>query len=310
MKIVKGKQARPTKTVLHGVESIGKTTLASQWPNPLFLDVEDGTANFDVARVRCKDWESLKAAVTELAVDNPDGYQTVVIDSIDWAERLCGEWQCKKDGKQSLEDYSYGKGIVILAEHMARFIENLDNLHAAGLHVVLIGHSEPKRFSPPDQTDGYDRYELRLQKRVAPLFKEWCDALLFCNFRTRVIEGGDGKKKAVGGKERIIHAERSASWDAKNRFGLDEQLPMTIEALAPLFTGTGAKAVNTELYDQVVAYIADARNVRTLGKIADRMDQLLSEKQLTAAQHDALTELVRQRHEAVEPAKEVADGVA
>ena len=85
---------------------------------------------------------------------------------------------------------------------------------------------------------------------------------------------------------------------------------MTIEALAPLFTGTGAKPVNTDLYDQVVAYITDAKNVRTLGKISDRMDQLLSEKQLTAAQHDALTELVRQRHEAIEPAKEVADGVA
>jgi hypothetical protein len=309
VKIVKGRQKRPTKTVLYGVESIGKTTLASQWPRPLFLDVEDGTANFDVERVRCKDWESLKAAVTELAVDNPDGYQTVVIDSIDWAERLCGEWQCKKDGKSSLEDYSYGKGIVILAEHMARFVENLDNLHAAGLHVVLIGHSDVKRFSPPDQTDGYDRYELRLQKRVVSLFKEWCDALLFCNFRTRVVEGTDGRKKAIGGKERIIHAERSASWDAKNRFGLDEQLPMTIDALAPLFTGTGAKPIDTELYDQVVKYIAEAKSVRTLGKISDRIDALLSDGQLTAEQGEALTVLVKERHDAIEP-QGVTDGVA
>lgn len=309
MKIVKGRQKRPTKTVLYGVESIGKTTLASQWPRPLFLDVEDGTANFDVERVRCKDWESLKAAVTELAVDNPDGYQTVVIDSIDWAESLCGKWQCKKDGKSSLEDYSYGKGIVILAEHMARFVENLDNLHAAGLHVVLIGHSDVKRFSPPDQTDGYDRYELRLQKRVVSLFKEWCDALLFCNFRTRVVEGTDGRKKAIGGKERIIHAERSASWDAKNRFGLDEQLPMTIDALAPLFTGTGARPIDTELYDQVVRYIAEAKSVRTLGKISDRIDALLSDGQLTAEQGEALTVLVKERHDAIEP-QGVTDGVA
>jgi hypothetical protein len=309
MKIVKGRQKRPTKTVLYGVESIGKTTLASQWPRPLFLDVEDGTANFDVDRVRCKDWESLKAAVTELAVDNPEGYQTVVIDSVDWAERLCGEWQCKKDGKSSLEDYSYGKGIVMLAEHMARFVENLDNLHAAGLHVVLIGHSDVKRFSPPDQTDGYDRYELRLKKSVVSLFKEWCDALLFCNFRTRVVEGSDGRKKAIGGKERIIHAERSASWDAKNRFGLDEQLPMTIDALAPLFDGTGAKApADTDLYDQVVQYIADAKNVRTLGKIGNRIDELLSTEQLSSDQWSALTDLVNARREELKPSTEVANG--
>jgi len=310
VKIIKGKQKRPTKTVLYGVESIGKTTLASQWPRPLFLDVEDGTANFDMERVQCKDWESLRSAVVELAVDNPGAYQTVVIDSIDWAEQLCGKWQCDRDGKKSLEDYSYGKGVVMLAEHMARFIENLDNLHAAGMHVVLIGHSDVKRFSPPDQTDGYDRYELRLKKQVVSLFKEWCDALLFCNFRTRVVEGADGKKKAVGGKERIIHAERSAAWDAKNRFGLDEQLPMTIEALAPLFAGTGAKAANTELYDQVVQYIADAKNVRTLGKIGTRIDELLSSGQLTDDQWSTLTDLVNDRHAQIEPAKEVADGVA
>jgi hypothetical protein len=242
-------------------------------------------------------------------VDNPEGYQTVVIDSVDWAERLCGEWQCKKDGKASLEDYSYGKGIVMLAEHMARFVENLDNLHAAGLHVVLIGHSDVKRFSPPDQTDGYDRYELRLKKSVVSLFKEWCDALLFCNFRTRVVEGSDGRKKAIGGKERIIHAERSASWDAKNRFGLDEQLPMTIDALAPLFDGTGAKApADTDLYDQVVQYIADAKNVRTLGKIGNRIDELLSTEQLSSDQWSALTDLVNARREELKPSTEVANG--
>jgi hypothetical protein len=294
--------------VLYGVEGIGKTTLAAQFPTPLFLDTEDGTKQLEVDRVACQDWPSLRGAVAELAVEK-HGYQTIVIDSIDWAERALVEFVCKQDGKKSIEDYSFGKGFTVVAEHMGRFVEGLDNLHRAGLHVLLVAHAKVQRTSPPDQTDGYDRYELRLSKQVSPIVKEWADALLFANYRMRLIEGSDGKRKAIGGKDRVVYAERAAAYDAKNRYGLGEELPMTIEALAPLFTGTGARPVDTELYDQVVRYIAEAKSVRTLGKIGDRIDALLSDGQLTAEQGEALTVLVRERHDAIEP-QEVTDGVA
>jgi hypothetical protein len=309
VKITKGKQAAPVRAVLYGVEGIGKTTLASQFPTPLFLDTEDGTKQLEVDRVSCPDWASLRGCVAELAVES-HGYQTIVIDSIDWAERALAEHVCKADGKKSIEDYGFGKGYVILAEHMARFVEGLDNLHRAGLHVLLVAHAKVQRTSPPDQTDGYDRYELRMSKQVSPIVKEWADALLFCNYRMRLIEGSDGKRKAIGGKDRLIYAERAAAFDAKNRYGLGEELPMTIEALAPLFTGGGAKPGDTELYDQVVKAIADATTVKKLGRIGDRIDQLVSEDQLTADQWSALTDLVKARHEELEPSQEVSDGVA
>ena len=306
MKIVKGRQAAPSRTVLYGVEGIGKTTLAAQWPAPLFLDTEDGTRQLEVDRVSCPDWATLKGAVAELAVE-PAGYRTIVIDSIDWAERHLTEWVCKKDGKSGIEDYGFGKGYVILAEHMARFVESLDNLHRAGLHVLLVGHAKVQRTSPPDQTDGYDRYELRLSKQVAPIVKEWADAILFANYRMRLVEGNDGRKKAIGGKDRVVYAERAAAYDAKNRYGLGEELAMTIDALAPLFDGTGTKAVDTELFDQVQQYIADAKNVRTLGKIGDRIEQLEADGQLTEEQVAELMGAINQRHEVIEPSKEVAD---
>lgn len=309
MKITKGKQAAPVRAVLYGVEGIGKTTLASQFPTPLFLDTEDGTKQLEVDRVSCPDWASLRGCVAELGVES-HGYQTIVIDSIDWAERALAEHVCKADGKKSIEDYGFGKGYVILAEHMARFVEGLDNLHRAGLHVLLVAHAKVQRTSPPDQTDGYDRYELRMSKQVSPIVKEWADALLFCNYRMRLIEGSDGKRKAIGGKDRVIYAERAAAFDAKNRYGLGEELPMTIDALAPLFTGGGTKQVDTELYDQIVKAIADATTVKKLGRIGDRIDQLVSEDQLTGDQWSALTDLVKARHEELEPSQEVSDGVA
>jgi len=56
MKIERGVQASPVKAVIHGVEGIGKTTLAAQWPNPLILDTEDGSKRIDCARVVIHDW--------------------------------------------------------------------------------------------------------------------------------------------------------------------------------------------------------------------------------------------------------------
>jgi hypothetical protein len=39
---------------------------------------------------------------------------------------------------------------------------------------------------------------------VGPLFKEWADALLFCNYRTRLVEGADGRTRAKGGITDVI----------------------------------------------------------------------------------------------------------
>lgn len=99
--------------------------------------------------------------------------------------------------------------------------------------MVWLAHSKVTRTSPPDQTDGYDRYELKLSKHIAPLLKEWADLILFATTEVQVVQGSDGKLKAQGGKARVIHTERTAAWDAKNRFSLPERLPMEKGVLAP-----------------------------------------------------------------------------
>ena len=219
----------------------------------------------------------------------------------------------------------------MLAEHWTRFLASCDVLVAHGINVVWVAHSTVKRVSPPDQTDGYDRYELKLTKQVSPLLREWCDLLLFCTYKMKLVEGGDGRLKAQGGKERVMHAEHSAAWSAKNRFGLPAEMPMHIGQLESIFAGPAPAAVGgaqrpakTEarkaevqspapgpeepLQDLISRHIADAKSVRTLGKIGDRIDALLSEEQLTEDQADVLTKAVAARHDELEP-KEVANVV-
>jgi hypothetical protein len=301
--------------VIHGVEGIGKTTLAAQFPEAVILDTEDGTNHIDVARVTVNDWAGLEGAIHELARDR-QGFRTVVIDSIDWAERMLVDHLLRKSQKRSIEDFGFGKGYTMVAEAVGRLLAACDGLIAAGLHVVLVGHTKVARTSPPDMDEGFDRFELKLTKQSGPLVKEWADAILFANYKTRIVEGSDGRSRAKGGKERVLHTERTAAWDAKNRHGLPAELPMTIEALAPLFDGVpepaGLKAAakaEQPLFDRIADYIAKAANVRTLGTIGDKVDGYVSSGELSPVQEQLLRDAIANRHDEIQP-QEVPDAVA
>lgn len=300
IKIERGVSRGAVRTTLYGTEGIGKTTLAAQWPNPVILDTEDGTRQIDCARVRCPDWITLHGALVELGGD-PQGFETVVVDSVDWAERLIIEAMLKRDDKKSIEDYGFGKGFVKLAEQFGKLLSLLDGMIDRGVHVVLVGHSVVKRQTPPDMDEGFDRFELKLSKQVGPLVKEWSDLLLFANYRTTLVEGTDGRTRAKGGKERVIHAERCAAWDAKNRFGLPASMPMEWESIGHLFPANPKANVQ-----EIAGYIRAAKDLRALGNMVTRLDTMLSEGQITDDQWGELTDLADARHDELDPKTEAA----
>ena len=240
MQILKGKLQAPVRGIIYGTEGIGKTSLAAELPDALILDTEDGSKQIDCARALCLDWRSIEHAVKELIKDS-QGFKSVIIDSADWMEKALQAHMLRLSGKKSIEDYGYGKGYTMVAEEVASFLALLDQLVAKGIHVVFIAHAKVVRTSPPDETDGYDRYELKLTKQVGPLLKEWADVILFCNYKINLVEGTDKKIKAQGGKERVMYSERRAAWDAKNRFGLPEEMPMVASEIMHLFTGAQAR---------------------------------------------------------------------
>jgi hypothetical protein len=241
----RGPIVRPQKAVLYGPEGVGKTTLASQLPDPVFLDTEGGTHHLDVVRFEGTDsWEAITAAIAALAAGGHD-FKTLVLDTVDWAEKRLAEHLCAKANKESIEDFGYGKGYVLLAEEFAKFLSSLDRLLARGMHVVFLAHSTVRKFESPDQAGSYDRYELKLSKQVAPLVREWADAIFFVNFVTRLAEKDNGKMRGVGGKERALFTTHTAAYDAKNRHGLPDKLSFEAAALAPVFGAATAQAYRT-----------------------------------------------------------------
>lgn len=230
MEIISGKIKRPQKVIIYGPEGIGKSTFAALFPAPLFIDIEGSTNHLNIDRIeKPMSWSSLMSCVDKL-LENNMGYQTLVIDTIDWAERLAIHHVCSKANKQGIEEFGYGKGYVFLAEEVGRFLNRLSDLVDRGMNVVLCAHSQIKKFEQPDEAGSYDRYELKLERKTSPLVKEWADMLLFATYKTLVVEI-DGRKKAQGGK-RVIKTQHHPCWDAKNRHELPEEIPMEYKAIS------------------------------------------------------------------------------
>lgn len=234
LNITEGKVRRPLKSLIYGSEGIGKSTLAAQYPKSLFIDTEGGTSHMDVRRLQKPDsWDSLVAMVHEVS-KNPGICGTLVLDTADWAELLCIESICRKFKKAGLEDFGYGKGYTYLSEEFTKLLNSLDAVINAGMNVVITAHAKMRKFEQPDEMGAYDRWEMKLSKQVAPLLKEWADMVLFLNYKTTVITTETKSKKATGGK-RVMYTTHHPCWDAKNRFGLPEEMELGFEGIAHLF---------------------------------------------------------------------------
>jgi len=275
MKITSGKVSRAQKVVIYGSEGIGKSTLASRFPNPLFIDTEGGTAQLDVRRIeKPGSFDGLVSVVNEVAAD-PSICKTLILDTADWAEQMCIVGVCAKYKKSGIEDFGYGKGYTYLAEEYSRLLNAFDAVIAAGIHVVITAHAKMRKFEQPDEMGAYDRWEMKLSKQVAPLLKEWCDLLLFCNYKTIVVATKNDTKKAQGGK-RIIHTTHHPCWDAKNRHGLPDEIDLDYGNIAHLFD-SAAPAVPVTDRVTVTAEPTPLERVRAL-----MMESQVAEQELQA----------------------------
>ena len=237
--IVRGKLEKPQKVVLYGPEGIGKSSFAANFPQAVFIDTEGSTNNMDVARLpKPTSWTLLMQQIQYVKMQ-PD-IKTLVIDTIDWAEMLCVDHICAIHSKKGIEDFGYGNGYVYVKEEFGRFLNQLSDLIEAGKNVVLTAHCQIVKFEQPDEMGAYDRYQLKLGKKTssqtAPLVKEWADMLLFMNYKTYSVATDDkGKKNKAQGGIRTIYANHHPAWDAKNRHGLPDEIPMDYGYIAHIF---------------------------------------------------------------------------
>lgn len=239
LNITRGVQHEPPRIVIHGAPGIGKSTLASQAPAPLFIDLEHGTKQLDVARVDNIDtWEALLSTLRALAAD-PGDFRTLVIDTLDRAEWLCWQYLCAKERVDSVEKIGRGwnKGYVAAYEQFRVLAAAIEAIRRKGLAVILIAHSKIEKAPEDDR----ERWTLKVHKQVAGLFFEMFDAVLFARLEVFTQKSESGKLRGTG-DARVIETQEDPKWLAKNRYRMPRQLALEWEELNAAMN-RGASAV-------------------------------------------------------------------
>ena len=235
-KVVCGKAPAPRRVMLYGTHGIGKSTFASCAPKPIFLQTEDGLGEIDCDKLPLvTNFNEAMRTLSELYTEKHP-YQTVVVDSLDWLERLIWVEVCRKRNVENIEEIGYSKGYVFALTQWREFLEGLSALRAnRKMTVVLIAHARIERFENPE-TESYDRYVPRLHKLAAAIVQEWCDEVLFATYKvyTKQSDEGFNRKRiqGVGSGERILRTQERPAHVAKNRLNLPDELPLDWNAYA------------------------------------------------------------------------------
>ena len=232
-----GGSGLPSRGVVHGTEGTGKTSFGCAAPKPVFLMTKGETGletlidNGQVAETphfpEVKTWEELLGAVKLLTVE-PHDYRTLVVDTLNGAERLCHEHVCARDfdgrwGKDGFTAYMVGYETSVA--EWRRFLAALDRLRAERRMMILtLCHTKVAPYKNPEGPD-YDRFTPELHPKTWGLTHKWADYVLFLHFASHVEAARNQTKgKGRGGRRRVLYTMRTAAYDAKNRHGLPDEI--------------------------------------------------------------------------------------
>lgn len=279
--VTTGKVKRPHYILMHGMPGLGKSTFASSAPKPIFLCAEKGTNHLDVTRLELDDFPAFLQAVYELQTTKHD-YKTLVLDTVDHIEPLIFREVCKDKGKQSIEDIGYAKGYIFALDHWKKLVDGIERLREMGMNIVILAHTEIKRFDDPQQAAGYDRYQIKLHQKAAQLFVDRVEVVLFANYETFVKSDDGSKAKAFGDGQRVMYTEHRPAFQAKNRFDLPFKMSLDWNEFSSACEKPSTTAPNDlrAQIDEMLPQVPDAA-IRT--KIESYMKEVGTDsKKLTA----------------------------
>lgn len=235
------KSERKPFMIVHGLAGLGKTTFASQAPNPVFLQTEDGGGELNLRTLKdgtFKSYDEFMAGLRYL-YKNPDSFETLVIDSLDHLEPLVLAKTLEELNIGHLSEGAYGSAYQKLDDNWRKIINACEKM-TTDLEKSFIGiaHSVVKTVNDPT-VEPYDSFEMKLGKRAGPLWEETADIILFMN-NPVVVDSKTGRPK--GGSSVVAYTRPSAAYVAKTRY---QSMPAMIPLTADESFGKVAQYIST-----------------------------------------------------------------
>ncbi len=233
------------RITLYGSPGIGKSTLASKFPRPLFILTEDselsGIQALPIARTFTDVWNNVKGL---LALDEIP-FDTIVIDSISKLDTLIVEYILDKEvaNKNGSKPTTltaacggYGAGYM-RAESLHRALKSMfDKLKERGITVVYIAHMAHGTVKPPDNED-YSHYTIVMNHdRSRHVYIDDVDCVLFCKMQSMTSELNSGRMMVRSTGNRIIVTGGDDVFVSKNRYAMPKEIPMSFEGIAKYIT--------------------------------------------------------------------------
>lgn len=227
--LTKVRADQPPRSVIYGPEGMGKTSLAAEFPNAVFLQTEEGaTGKLELSSFGLlTSFEAVMQAIGTLYSEAHD-FQTCNLDTTTSMEKLVWAETCARMKWASIESPGYGKGYKE-ADYVWQ--ELLDGLAALrrdrGMAINYLAHSAVERFDDPT-TASYSRYEVDLHERAMAMINRDVDNILLIkqDVTLQKDDQGFGKERKVGqgGSARWIYTEGRPGFQAKNRYGMPEKI--------------------------------------------------------------------------------------
>jgi hypothetical protein len=229
--LFKGDASRGIKIVVYAQSGMGKTTLCTMAPNPIFIAADDGidtimhpVTNKPIPVYKADSYQDVRNILAQPKLFK--GYDTIVLDTATSVEELAEEWVLAvvptDKGKyvKSLEHYGWGKGSFHLSEAMNVVKRDLQKLANQGFNIIVVCQvSTTKRAEA-----GLDDYLKDMPKIVyRPNVKatagmdyvEWADHVLRISYCDMEVEKGTKRVSSSG--QRAIFVQPEAHFEAKSR---------------------------------------------------------------------------------------------
>jgi hypothetical protein len=213
---------------------VGKSTFGASLPEPLFIPCERGLDQITVDKFPTP--ETLAEFGDDLRAieEEPNDYQSVVIDTGDALELLINDAVCAEGKVRSLEEFGggYGKGAMRAKEYWARLLSRLIRM-SEKRNILLICHSHLRTVNDPMLQAAFDIHEMKIAPKSAELIRQSVDLILYARIATTLSKDTPRARKgrAVVSGDREMYTQPTTGLESKNRFELESPMEFSWAAL-------------------------------------------------------------------------------